>query len=101
MGTAERPDWAERMRRERTARGWSQSDAVHAMRTFSNVPLPEGLLDQWKRWERGRNKPDEFYRPLVAAVFGTVIESLFGSPRPVLAANHAAYSSGFRGKGDT
>ncbi|HEU0090432.1 MAG TPA: XRE family transcriptional regulator [Pseudonocardiaceae bacterium] len=30
-----------------------------------------------KRWERGRNKPDEFYRPLIAATFGTVVESIF------------------------
>jgi hypothetical protein len=46
---AERPDWAERLRRERNVRGWSQADAVAAMRTFSDVPLPGGLLDQWKR----------------------------------------------------
>ena len=79
---AERPDWAERLRRERNVRGWSQADAVAAMRTFSDVPLHDGLLDQWKRWERGRNKPDEFYRPLIAATFGTVVESIFPSKRP-------------------
>ncbi|MGH4026461.1 MAG: XRE family transcriptional regulator [Pseudonocardiaceae bacterium] len=49
------------------------------MRTFSDIPLPAGLQDQWKRWERGRNKPDEFYRSLVAATFGTVVESIFPS----------------------
>lgn len=81
---AERPDWAERLRRERNVRGWSQADAVAAMRTFSDVPLHDGLLDQWKRWERGRNKPDEFYRPLIAATFGTVVESIFPSKRPVV-----------------
>lgn len=53
------------------------------MRTFSDAPLPDGLLDHWKRWERGRNKPDEFYRPLIAATFGTVVDSLFAEPRPV------------------
>ncbi len=80
----ERPEWARRLRRERTVRGWSQRDAVAAMRTFSNAPLPDGLLDQWKRWERGRNKPDEFYRPLIAATLGTVVESIFPSRfRPV------------------
>jgi transcriptional regulator with XRE-family HTH domain/tetratricopeptide (TPR) repeat protein len=76
-----RPAWAERLQRERAARGWTQSDAVRAMRTFSDSPLPAGLLDQWKRWERGRNKPDESYRPLIAATFGTVVESIFGSDR--------------------
>ena len=79
---ANRPEWAQRLRRERVARNWSQSDAVHAMRTFSAVPLPDGLLDQWKRWERGRNRPDEFYRPIIAAALGTVVESIFPSPRP-------------------
>jgi len=52
------------------------------MRTFSDVPLPDGLLDQWKRWERGRNKPDEFYRPIIAATIGTVVESIFGDRLP-------------------
>jgi hypothetical protein len=60
------------------------------MRTFSKVPLPSGLLDQWKRWERGHNPPDEFYRPLIAATFGTVVESLFPSSRPA-AVDHGAY----------
>lgn len=78
-----RPAWADRLHRERTIRGWSQADAVAALRTFSDVPLPAGLLDQWKRWERGRNRPDEFYRPLIAAAFGTVTESIFPSTRRV------------------
>lgn len=77
-----RPGWSERLQRERKARGWSQADAVRAMRAFSDVPLPDGLLDQWKRWERGRNRPDEFYRPIIAAALGTVVESIFPSPRP-------------------
>lgn len=77
----QRPSWAERLRRERLARSWSQTDAVSALRTFSDVPLPAGLVDQWKRWERGRNRPDEFYRPLIAATLGTVVESLFGEER--------------------
>jgi hypothetical protein len=42
----ERPEWAQRLRREREVRRWSQNDAVAAMRTFSDVPLPTGLLDQ-------------------------------------------------------
>lgn len=75
------PAWADRLRRERQARGWSQADVVTAMRTFSETPLPDGLKDQWKRWERGRNKPDEFYRPLIAATLGTVVESIFGENR--------------------
>jgi hypothetical protein len=49
------------------------------MRAVSTVTLPEGMLDQWKRWERGRNRPDEFYRPLIAATFDKAVESIFGS----------------------
>jgi transcriptional regulator with XRE-family HTH domain len=81
MADLDRPEWAQRLRRERLARRWSQADAVRAMRTFSAAPLPDDLLGMWKRWERGRNKPDEFYRPLIAAVFGTVAEALFGERR--------------------
>lgn len=83
----ERPAWAERIHRERLARDWTQADVVAAMRSFSPSPLPDGLLDQWKRWERGRSKPDEFYRPIIAAVFGTVTESVFGGPRLVTPPN--------------
>lgn len=81
----QRPEWAERLRRERAVRRWSQADAAAAMRTFSDVPLPDGLIDMWKRWERGRHQPDEFYKPLIAATLGTVVESIFPSarlPRP-------------------
>ena len=73
----ERPEWALRLRREREARRWSQADAVRALRTYADGPLPAGMLDQWKRWERGRSRPDEFYRPLIAATLGTVVESIF------------------------
>ncbi len=57
------------------------------MRTFSAVPLPTGLLDQWKRWERGRNRPDDYYRPIIAATLGTVVESIFPTTR-VLTVEH-------------
>jgi tetratricopeptide (TPR) repeat protein len=79
---SELPGWADRIRRERDVRGWSPADAVAALRTFSNVPLPGELIDQWTRWECGRSKPDEFYRPLIAATLGTVVESIFPGSRP-------------------
>jgi tetratricopeptide (TPR) repeat protein len=80
MAELDRPAWAQRLKRERLARGWSQADAVRAMRTFSPKPLSNDLLDQWKRWERGRHKPTE-HEHLIAAMFGTVTESLFGERR--------------------
>lgn len=93
MAASERPEWAERMRCERVARGWSQSDAVRALRRSSSVVLPTSLLDQWKRWERGRNRPDAFYRPLIAAMFDLAVESLFGGARPVPVGHDACQSA--------
>jgi hypothetical protein len=67
---------------ERSIRGWSQVQAVAAMRTHSDKPLPDdaSLVRQWRRWEKGECKPDRFYAPLVAATFGTVTHALFPEP---------------------
>jgi hypothetical protein len=72
------PAWARRLRAERTARRWSQRQAVQALRAHSTTPLveEETLLRNWKRWESG-TYPDDFYRPLIAATFGTVTSALF------------------------
>lgn len=90
----DRPSWARRIRADRLVRGWSQHDAVRALRAHSARALPpdETLLRNWRRWEAGESLPDEFYRPLVAKTFGTVTAALFPSPersardRAVLAA---------------
>ena len=77
--TDDRPSWARRMTRERDARGWSQADAVRALRAHSHDVLPEesSLLRQWKRWETGEHVPGDFYQPLIAAAFGTVTHAIF------------------------
>jgi tetratricopeptide (TPR) repeat protein len=66
------------MRAEREARGWSQADAVHALRAHSTKPLADdtALLRNWKRWEAG-TYPADFYRPLIAKTFGTVTTAMF------------------------
>lgn len=76
-----RPAWARRIAAERAAREWSQRDAVRALRGHSKDELPadDSLIRQWKRWEAGQI-PNEFYRPLIAAVFGTVTHALFPAP---------------------
>ena len=53
----DRPAWARRMYNERQARGWSQAEAVRAMRAHAPGELPEdaSLLRQWKRWESGQS----------------------------------------------
>lgn len=82
-----RPAWAVRMRAEREARGWSQPDAVRAMRahysdgTGKALPDEASLLRSWKRWEKGTYQPDGFYAPIVARMFGTVTAAIFPNPR--------------------
>lgn len=83
----DRPPWARRMSSERDTRGWSQADAVRAMRAHAPTDdrsgkakeLPDGpnLLRQWKRWETGEVTPSEFYQPIIAATFGTVTHAMF------------------------
>jgi hypothetical protein len=75
----ERPSWARRMANERKVRGWSQTDAVRAMRAHSTSELPaqQSLVRQWKRWEAGEVQPNEFYQPIIAATFGTVTHAMF------------------------
>jgi hypothetical protein len=77
--TDDRPAWARRMANERRTRGWSQADAVRAMRAHSASELPseESLIRQWKRWESGEHQPKEFYQPIIAATFGTVTHAMF------------------------
>jgi transcriptional regulator with XRE-family HTH domain len=81
-GDDERPAWAARIRAERTARGWSQTEAVRALRVHANEALPGAgsLLRNWKRWEAGEVEPDDFYKRLIAKTFGTVTGAFF--PRP-------------------
>jgi tetratricopeptide (TPR) repeat protein len=78
----DRPAWARRIRAERIAHGWSQSEAVRAMQSQADKPLPENgsLLRNWKRWEAGGAEPDDFYKRLIAKTFGTVTGAFF--PRP-------------------
>lgn len=75
----ERPGWARRIREERAARGWSQSDLAEALRAHARKELPggESLLRQIKKWEAGNCRPDGFYRPLIAQAFGTVTAAIW------------------------
>ena len=41
------------------------------------LPGTQSLLRNWKRWESGDVEPDDFYKPLVAATFGTVTAAFF------------------------
>lgn len=80
----DRPIWATRLRAERTARGWSQGEAVRAMRVHAAEQLPTDstLLRNWKRWEAGSSEPDGFYKALIAKTFGTVTAAFFPPATP-------------------
>ncbi len=90
--TDDRPAWARRMTNERKARGWSQAEAVRTMRMHAPVKpagdsgklteLPDNasLLRMWKRWENGEVTPSDFYKPIIAATFGTVTHAFFPVP---------------------
>src|SRR5690606_15890589 len=80
----DRPLWAIRMRSERDARGWSQAEAVRALRAKSsqNLPTDSTLLRNWRRWESGESRPDDFYAPLIAAAFDTVAAAFYPKARP-------------------
>ena len=88
----DRPTWARRMLNERQARGWSQADAIKAMRAHAPadprthvqavLPSTSSLLRQYKRWEAGEVEPDRgkaelFYKPIIAKMFGTVTHAMF------------------------
>jgi len=89
MGSmTERPGWADRLRREREARGWSQAGAVTMLRAIYSrhhdgkpAPSQETMLRQWKDWEAGRVTP-RTWAPYVAELVGTVADDLFPPPRP-------------------
>src|SRR5689334_6933546 len=80
------PRWSRRIRAERAARGWSQNQAVEALRAHAgeHARLAEkpSLLRNWKRWEAGDAEPDAFYKPLVAKTFGTVTAAFFPGVTP-------------------
>ena len=75
----DRPAWARRITRERETRNWSQAEVITAMRMHAPKPLPDdaSMLRQWKRWESGEHIPGDFYKPLIAASFGTVTHAIF------------------------
>lgn len=75
----DKPAWAVRLRAERLARGWSQSDAVRALRTHAGDRAvgQESLVRQWKRWEAGEVEPGHFHKRLIAKTFGTVTAAVF------------------------
>ncbi|MBF6463584.1 XRE family transcriptional regulator [Nocardia beijingensis] len=47
-----------------------------------NLPTDSTLLRNWRRWESGESRPDDFYAPIIAATFDTVAAAFFPKARP-------------------
>ncbi|MGW4366433.1 XRE family transcriptional regulator [Nocardia takedensis] len=47
-----------------------------------NLPTDSTLLRNWRRWESGESRPDDFYAPIIAAAFDTVTAAFFPKARP-------------------
>ncbi len=51
-------------------------------KTSHNLPTDSTLLRNWRRWESGESRPDDFYAPIIAAAFDTVTAAFFPKARP-------------------
>ena len=77
----DRPAWARRMYNERQARGWSQADAIRAMRAHYHRQgaarhVQPAAAVQAVGSRRGHSRRS-FYQPIIAATFGTVTHAMF------------------------
>ena len=91
------------IRQARRAKGWSQDFLARRIaderQAAGESVDQQSIKTQLSRWENGHVEPDRFTRQLLAAVFSTPVEALFGIqpaadlPRPVLVSAHvtAAY----------
>lgn len=82
--TMSTPVWADRLIRDRTARGMSQRDAVERLPLHADerLPEPDSILRSWKRWEAGKTTPSPVYQGAIARMFGSVPAAYFAEPRP-------------------
>lgn len=76
------PTWAQRIRREREVRGWSQSEAVAILQAHGDHQTPgqASLLRRWKSWEAGEHLPNDRYQVLIATMFGSARYAIFPAP---------------------
>lgn len=75
----DKPAWARRITAEREARSWNKPQFIAALRAHSPAELPakESLLRRVHAWESGASCPDDFYKPIIAATFGTVVGAIW------------------------
>lgn len=92
MEGRELPDWAIRLREERTRRLWSQKGMAVRLRdaadkeTRRSLPPAESIQRYVRSYESGQHAPGDLYAELYSRAFGLAREVLFGSSRPAAAA---------------
>src|SRR6185437_10927821 len=76
---SDKPSWARRITSEREARGWNKPQFIAALRAHapSELPSKDSLLRRVHSWESGSSCPDDFYKPIIAAAFGTVTGAIW------------------------
>lgn len=84
------------MRSERSARGWSQADAVRALQAHAEGKIPSHVaaLRNWKRWESGEFEPDSFHKQYLAKTFGLPVATLFPEPQRLRAESDLLVQTG-------
>ena len=78
IATDKQPDnptglnWPRRLASGRDRMGWTQRDAIAALRELSDEALPDtnSMLRMWRRWEAGENEPGHRYASLLDELFG-------------------------------
>ncbi len=70
-------NWPQRLTEGRDRNGWTQRDAITALRELADEELPDtaSMLRMWRRWEAGENEPGNRY--------ATLLDELFGEAFPV------------------
>ncbi|MCD0449101.1 hypothetical protein LO762_07845 [Actinocorallia sp. API 0066] len=78
--------WARRLKKHRTDRLWSETDLATEMKKLrADLPSVDTLARTIRRsWETGAHLPTPRYRMLLARVFATDEDALFGDNEPVL-----------------
>lgn len=71
-GQEQRPAWAKRIEEERRARGWTFANAaLHLRQRDSRLPDTATIAKYWsQRWEPGKRKPGDRYRPHLCTLLG-------------------------------
>jgi tetratricopeptide (TPR) repeat protein len=86
MTGSEPPPWAQAIRRERLRNQLSVKRLALSLRANAeadgdSAPELDSMITAIRRWESGRNRPDERYRARLASALHATVEQMFGGPQ--------------------